>query len=687
MFATLIIIVHRVINNIAMHKKYNQVADQIDFYSKIGVRYISNNYIAINNNVKSNGSYVVPASMLQTAGYIPLGHTATNFYRQKPCLWITKYDGVDSQLRAYLLFTNSIQSKNLTHLDAANIADNIGGAAGFLDPDLSGMIIKGKMFNSYLINKADINLIEQNCGGILAANSIVVNLNAHKDFFAQLRNAANGASDDNTLKKSYVGNIAANTMQTNLYLDNTIKEASTTKKLYCDANQMPFSDADLFCKSIGSSQGWIYVGNPKWINYVQHDDQCIYNAEAMFSTRSYICDATKFSVTADSMCRNNLSDYAKYYSAPAAFWNVGYVAGEQCVGNKAFGYFDWMPCFGAEGRSDYWINVSNAAHAHGCSDYSGPFHPSFYYSRTTDRCVAGPDSWECRGANYFVSGTASVRDYNSENLSLLQCGITKVFPASPVDSQPNVRSCGSKTYPAFEAKIINPAQHAYRKIDFGNGPKIDGQSQRIQIAPDAAGGIFVNQSKLNISGAGIKAGIIAPNSHTIQLGELCSATELGNIAQELVSDTSGVSGGQLQCAYNIVHCTKDPYYCYLPTKSATINYVFKTPKSSWTCPKNTIVDSNQSAQAVSTNSSLCITPEPLGGGCLWLLSRGPYGMISNCNTTINQLSVCHTYLSLCDYRNSCNPAAVTSTTAEAILSTSCTAASANFIINNYKNPG
>jgi hypothetical protein len=440
------------------------------------------------------------------------------------------------------------------------------------------------------------------------------------------------------------------------------------------------------CKNTGSSQGWNYIGNAKWIDYQKSGVRCMYRAQATFNTLSYTCDPLKFPLSADSVCRNINYYNNKYYSSPAAYWTPGTLSENKCKNAAAYGSFDSNPCEGAEGRSDYWNNVENGGRRWGCSGHS-EFHPFFYYKPTTDTCSAGPDTWECNGNNFEVIGTASPRGYNAGNTSFQFCG-SREFEASQIAGPSSDKDCGwSSYYPAFESKSFTPAQHAYRRLDFGTG-QIDGETKRIQLSAGSVFGPSTSTSTLNVSNAGIRAGVISPASNPIKLGAACSEGELGKISQEQVNDTFGASGGQLQCTYNVVYCSKHPYYCFLPTKNITLNFQFKFIQYSYTCPVGTIVDSNQSVNAVVNNNDLCVPPPPPSDQrCFWVISKGPYGGMSNCNPIPNQLDACHTYQTQCEYKNSCNPAEVKITPAQALLYTKCSANPGYFTINNYKNPG
>jgi prepilin-type N-terminal cleavage/methylation domain-containing protein len=729
LFASLMLIVNRVINDIAAHKKYNQVADQINFYSKMSVKYIMDNYVGIARELQDNEVDIVSGSRMQSAGYIPAYSFVTNFYRQMPCLWITKKNGLELEPRAYLLFVNSYRSQNSTHLDAANIANNIGGIAGFLSPNVigMGMTVNGKMFNNYLITTNNIDLIERGCGGTLMPNSIVVNLNADKEFFMQLKDLANSGGDaNNKLKRSSVansGNLTANTMQTNLYLDNIVREESRTKNVFCDPKKIAVSDADTLCENKGRSQGWHYIGSPKWVDAIQHGNQCEYKAEALFNHRSYTCDKSKFPYSAADVCREEYWPGGermkyKYYEYPVAYWSGGYQDGDRCRGNVPYGYFDVKTCDGAVERSHFWDEFYGIVRDLGCKNYTTPHDDIqiLYYENTCHLWYGGM-CYGGKSQDIIVRVVAPVNNYNPNNIQRLLCGFdgaSYTFDASPVDGPSSTRACGSRMYPAFESETVNPAQHAYRRIDFGeNGLTVyDDKSnkdnkapqihQRIELGPEAKFGKFVNSSQLNIAGAGIKAGIVAPNSRPIKVGDPCTAGELGNIAQEMVPDTFGVSGGQLQCGYNIIYCANasakinpdDAYYCYLPTKNATINYTFRSPKRSYTCPNNTVVDNNQSSASVLKSNALCVAPDLLGGKCSWVLNRGPYGIIPSAGCTkvdikslaaqqVN-LSVCHTYMAQCDYANSCNRSIIKSMPVAALVGTRCSAASNDFVIDNYQ---
>ena len=227
----------------------------------------------------------------------------------------------------------------------------------------------------------------------------------------------------------------------------------------------------------------------------------------------------------------------------------------------------------------------------------------------------------------------------------------------------------SVVYPALESIAGTPELHVYKSLDFGKNIM---NGQRIQIRSHAPDGSSIELSQLDINNAGIQAGYIAPISHYLEAGTSCSSDQVGMIAQQIKSDL--VINSQLQCMYNPTFCSA-PGYCYLPLKTSTVTYQYKTTRVLANCPSGTVVDANQPSDGVSSSSVKC--PDMPTG---WHLSQGPHGILINGYTASTGFSYYTGYETVCDFTNNHEMQQVA---VAALKMLKCTNDSTTFIIDNY----
>ena len=211
-------------------------------------------------------------------------------------------------------------------------------------------------------------------------------------------------------------------------------------------------------------------------------------------------------------------------------------------------------------------------------------------------------------------------------------------------------------------------QHIYRSLDFGKSVI---NRQRIELKANASSG-SITKSQLILSNAGMQAGYITLNSHEVVAGSSCDVSELGKMVQQLAN--SVITTSQLQCTYNPTFCAANGY-CYLPIKSASFTYTYRTLHSIGTCPSGTLADTNQPSDAVITTVSCPVVPDE------WLLIQNTHSEMTNCYIGVTGLSVCTSYQTICTYKDQNNK--LQKLPVIALSKLKCTNNSTTFVVDNY----
>jgi hypothetical protein len=128
---------------------------------------------------------------------------------------------------------------------------------------------------------------------------------------------------------------------------------------------------------------------------------------------------------------------------------------------------------------------------------------------------------------------------------------------------------------------------------------------------------------------------------------------------------------QVQCIYNPTFCS-DPGYCYLPIKSATFDYQFVIPKTSYVCPAGTVVDGSQPVQNISPKVSCPDIPD-------WSLTQSVHGEEIGCYTGVTGMSFCQGYQTVCAYLQG-------KQAVSALVGLRCTGSTRTYTIDNYTQP-
>ncbi|MFN7094969.1 MAG: type II secretion system protein [Burkholderiales bacterium] len=307
--AFLIIAGYKLLSQINKAKYYNQLSDQANSFSNMAIKYITDNYRDLVHQTKLGDQIIPYADFAAISSYSPQGGKSWLKNWQVPCLYITQ--GSHNSIRAYLLFGNTTaKSQALTYLDAVKVTQNLGGNAGVLISGNGGYLIHGNVANDFIFANATLKAIGTACrfsGGTVLLNSIIIDLTKDQKLFDAIQMITDTQSEDQgkdpSLKRT--GNDEAVTMQTNLYLDNVVKEASTFTRYYCDPNQLPVRDAVVLCSDFAQTKGYDFNNSSaKWINSVLDGPRnCLATARADFTEykHGYTCTGANYG-NADSFC-------------------------------------------------------------------------------------------------------------------------------------------------------------------------------------------------------------------------------------------------------------------------------------------------------------------------------------------------------------------------------------------------
>ena len=285
----------------------NQFVDQAKSFSGEAVRYIEDNYRVLLQTSLSQTDNVIPYGTLDD--YSTSGDLSQTNNLQTPCLYVT--NGGNNTLRAYIIFgaTNS-NIKKLDKKTIGKIAQGIGGNAGDLVNNKGSYVISGYSENELTLSQTTINNIISQCGFIspLPSDSLIINLSKNINLFAPIVGGIDSNSTfndaDPSLKKNS-GDSRLNTMQTNIYLDNVVKESNLHTEYYCDVGQLPLVDSETTCQNTANTEGiYMYADTASWVSSIMGDDgNCIATAQAHFYsiTQQITCNGVNFP-DASSFC-------------------------------------------------------------------------------------------------------------------------------------------------------------------------------------------------------------------------------------------------------------------------------------------------------------------------------------------------------------------------------------------------
>lgn len=282
----------------------NQLVDQSKSFSGEAIKYIEDNYRTLLQKSLIQTDNVIPYGTL--GGYTTKGGFPQTNNLQTPCLYITSAGA--NTLRAYIIFgATNLKVKKLDKKTIGKIAQGISGSAGDLVNNNGSYVITGYSENELSLSQSTVNNIIQQCGFVspLPSDSLVINLSKNTSLFAPIEGNIDSqttfAESDPTLKKTaIVGDNSQNTMQTNIYLDNIIKESNLHTVYYCDATKLPQGDAETICQDTANKEKiFMYVGSAKWVSSIMDDTShsCIATAQAHFYSNTQVlrCNGVNFS--------------------------------------------------------------------------------------------------------------------------------------------------------------------------------------------------------------------------------------------------------------------------------------------------------------------------------------------------------------------------------------------------------
>ena len=203
-------------------REASQVANQVKVIEKLAIQYIneSDNYAQYLKQ-HANQDVFIPSSKFVPVTSMVGGITR---YNQMGCIFIPK--GTPDVMNAYLFFgSETLPLKIIDDKQIAIIFTQLGGNAGILAQNGSGLIVKGNLLSGYTISNSTANNITNGCNFIssLSINSFVIDLSGEKKLFNQLKIKNTLPGDDPSLNRTNV-----DPLQTNISLDTVIKESTAS---------------------------------------------------------------------------------------------------------------------------------------------------------------------------------------------------------------------------------------------------------------------------------------------------------------------------------------------------------------------------------------------------------------------------------------------------------------------------
>jgi hypothetical protein len=672
----LILITNTMLTQLAIHKKNNQIADQIKADQKAALMYLTDNYRNIMQEMSNGQNYlVIPA--VGSSGYLYHGQTPELALGQIPCLYITRdvnNQNLDAAIKAYLLFGNSqVNAAALNLKEATAIAHLLNGNAGVMVPEGNSFKVIGLNFDPMLRISYDLDIGKQ-CGfsgggGIsgIQDNSIIVDLTQDRNFFAQIVNISSSNKQNEipprnpSLQKT--GDVDAVAMRTNLYLDNVISESSTKQETYCSAAGIAL-DPNSFCLDFARVHGYELVpGSCSWDNSVMQDNgKCLSSAKGDYIQKIMGCQNSNFGDA--SLACNLIVENERLVSDTARWTNIR-LENNQCYADAVANY-QAQTCDFKCTETLFKIYYCNAEISALCTnkgagnlpfpkvDQNGYIHGQLQangcYMEVACRSAFSGDNI----ATGFVTPIAS-----GANIPLM-CK-TVVASLSPDSiNQLGYIVGGFAITEALPRNIEIPAVHRYRKLRLGNG---------------APNGTAITTSRLDINHAGIQTGMIGLDSHSVSSASACNSTELGKIIQQHSGNNNYIQA-QYRCTYSKIACSSGTY-CYLPVKSASNKYLFKNLQHLATCPDNLVVDPNQPKENIDINVKC---PNLSNQG--YSLDTDVHGEMVNCyNSLAANISFCPSYQTLCTYKD--HNGTLISYSIDALKGLLCMVKSNTFVIDNY----
>lgn len=660
-------IIGAILKDITLKKQINTVANQTQTMAKQSSIYLAQNYSTFISNTTQT-EWSLPYSSLPIRRDLKI----TNYYKQSACLYVFKNllnctgdKSSDCILSAYLFFANP-KGLSLDLKTASQIASAIGGNAGVVTLNNHKLIAKDKNYS------LELNTTPCNFSPELMANTFFVNLTGTNSALSQIVDprATNNGYKDIALQRNST-DISSTTMQSNLYLDNVIKESSVTSSFYCSASKMPSASAIGLCTQYGNTNGfYMYSGTASWVSSILNPDGKTCNSSAVASFYKYIYSCQNVQQVAQASCQslnNNLLAF-NYLT------NYNYTLnGNHTCTITASGNFSSFNC-NFDHNMQQFVDLCHQKWAGDVYVNDGTFPLYGDYNRSKNRCEHMTIYCTGKSGTYpFYADTWQDMPMPPNVVPTYRVCPNAVVNAASTAQNQGQKNCGNMNLPAIESFNYHPEEHQYRALDFGvvqTGPNV---TQHLRMISAAAPGVASNINQLNIDNAGFAAGIVLPTSSTNQdkqyvivNGTSCSAPEVGKMVRQPLYDNNGnitIIQGKLQCLYSPAYCPNQSY-CYLPIQTSTQTYTFISDKSSFTCPSGTIVDSNTTqSQFLDKNvSSLCKT------GSINFYITGP--------TTNNGLVIKNTVNATCtSTKNIIIPI---------LAQVRCTNVQSNLIIDDYK---
>lgn len=379
--------------------------------------------------------------------------------------------------------------------------------------------------------------------------------------------------------------------------------------------------------------GYSYTDGLQYTYYTPNPNNgsCYANFQARYSnqgTTDRICNWKMYS----QQCRPNqgcqTTPGKSGTNAVGSVIDTAYTVGNGYQSYSSGSNIDWYTeqCSGGRGILYNWTISCSGSTAcnNGYYDYSG--QQKYYPTSGQDVSGAVIYTVATAGANFKVGGGTQKYNLNSYpaggvitysetmNAGTYACANNIQYSSSQSYGAPYSAACDPAIDDAQDASYVDPDQHKYKALDIGKvTTSQDGAilpSQEVRVISNAGSGNPSKDSQLNINNAGMKVERLNVFSHYVGLGESCTSTQVGTMAQQQDYATVQTNvKGQMQCVYNPTYCTNSDY-CYLPLKNNVVVQKYNNANVA-TCPSGTYISQvsiNRMVDTTSCTDSINIAP-------------------------------------------------------------------------------
>lgn len=621
-FGSIVLVVTKIGNDIAIKKRNNVQINIIKNYEDTVIKYLSDNYDFINNNLKNTNKYTIDYSSI-VSSYSKFGLNE-NWDKTSPfgppCLVFSKDN--NTNLQPYLLipytdkYSLDIKNKNIMEMRKSFDSDKMGILEN-INPNRLDVLYGQNPLFSYNPS-SDLN----NCSGfknlseINKANSykgFIINLSKNSNYvnkISLITDGTNNYGNSEALKSQQNVNVNVNdkTMFSNIYLDAIIKESSAWSTNYCDSTKANQALLTQQCQNYANSTGLRFDGMQQIASINMIGGTCQIQAKANFSTLTSCSPPNNaVSATATGICQSQHPNNYNYVGPTQYNYYTSTPTGGLCKANFQ-AKFSKQVTSGTCKTYEYTIGYGGgqwgraSCSAGGVYNYPGNCGltggtaacdgvtkngKQGWYGNCTGAVQLGPYNCAnagCAGKDWTCIEYDTTTDYQN-----YQCATNVSYSADYGAS--TTMNCGAvyNDSNAYQTNSgVNPPEHKFKSLTLGNNG-----SASVELRSNSQDGIAATDSTLLVKNAAVKSGFIAPKIRTtnpIAADSSCTAAELGKIAQQ-VEVNSNYTTSQVVCTYSPDFCGGTGY-CYSPLKSQTQTIDLSNVSSAY-CPAGTRADPNQ----------------------------------------------------------------------------------------------